>query len=277
MNEPQRQPQLRQPRLADMIAFRLRDEILDGKFEEGGTLPRHDALFDDFRVSLPATREAMRILENEGLITVRRGSVGGAVVHQPTASRVARMISMVLQARRTTLSDVSATLLRLEPICAGMCAERADRETVVVPALRAAVAAQREQLHDPLGFNAASRNFHEVLVEHCTSETMRLLIGALQEIWAGHETQVWEDAMAELADDPAPESDSPFALRTRRGSLGEHEEIVAAVEAGDSVRAVGLLLAHLEESRTTTLNSSGPATIRANLVGAPATSMGHLI
>jgi GntR family transcriptional repressor for pyruvate dehydrogenase complex len=269
------QPQLRQPRMADMIAFRLRDEILDGKFEEGATLPRHDELFEDFRVSLPATREALRILENEGLITVRRGSVGGAVVHQPTAPRAARMISMVLQARRATLDDISGTLLRLEPVCAGMCAERADRVTAVIPALQAAVDAQRGQLDDPLGFNDSARNFHRVLVEHCGSETMQLLIGALEVIWAGHESHVWEDAMADLADEPEP--GSPFALRTRSTSLRDHERIVAAIADGQADQAVELLLAHLEHSRTTTLNSSGPATIRANLVDAQATSMGHLI
>jgi GntR family transcriptional repressor for pyruvate dehydrogenase complex len=275
VEKPSLQPPLRQPRMADLIAFRLRDDILNGKFDEGDTLPRHDALFNDFSVSLPAARDAMRILENEGLITVRRGSIGGAVVHQPNASRVARMISMVLQARRGTLDDVSSTLLQLEPMCAGMCATRADRDSEVIPALGAAIEAQREQLDAPLGFNEVSRNFHEVLVAHCGSETMQLLIGALEVVWAGHEASIWEDSLVDYAGDR--ESDSPISLNTRKASLREHEQIVAAIRAGEPERAIELLQSHLQHSRMTTLNSSGPATIRANLVGAPTTAMGYLV
>src|SRR3954468_9620730 len=132
-------PQMRQPRLAEMIAARLRDDILRGRLKEGDSLPRHEDLFTEFRVSLPAVREAMRILETEGLISVRRGNVGGAIVHLPTATRVAQTISMVLQTRHTTLADVSGALLHLEPICASMCASRPDRATTVVPALQAVI------------------------------------------------------------------------------------------------------------------------------------------
>ena len=68
--------QLRQPRLAEIIAASLRDDILTGKLKEGDSLPRQEDLFTKFRVSLPAVREAMRILETEGLVEVDdRGAV----------------------------------------------------------------------------------------------------------------------------------------------------------------------------------------------------------
>ena len=73
-------------------------------------------------VSPPAVREAIHILESDGLISVRRGNVGGAVVHLPSAERTAHMISMVLQTRAATPGDVSEALLHLEPICAGIIA-----------------------------------------------------------------------------------------------------------------------------------------------------------
>ena len=85
-------------------------------------LPSQESLFQQFGVSPPALREAIHILETDGLISVRRGNVGGAVVHLPSAVRTAHMISMVLQTRGSTPADVSEALLHLEPICAGMCA-----------------------------------------------------------------------------------------------------------------------------------------------------------
>ena len=106
---------IRQPRVAELVASRLRDDILTGRLTEGDVLPSQEALFAEFGVSPPAVREAVHILESDGLISVRRGNVGGALVHLPSAERTAQMISMVLQTRAATPGDVSEALLHLEP------------------------------------------------------------------------------------------------------------------------------------------------------------------
>ena len=139
---------IRQPRVAEIVASRLRDDILSGRLKEGDVLPSQESLFQQFGVSPPALREAIHILETDGLISVRRGNVGGAVVHLPSAERTAHMISMVLQTRARTPADVSEALLHLEPICAGMCAAREDRMTEVVPYLQAEIDLQTEQFDD---------------------------------------------------------------------------------------------------------------------------------
>ena len=74
---------IRQPRVAELVASRLRDDILTGRLTEGDVLPSQEALFAEFGVSPPAVREAVHILESDGLISVRRGNVGG---HKATFS-----------------------------------------------------------------------------------------------------------------------------------------------------------------------------------------------
>jgi DNA-binding FadR family transcriptional regulator len=64
-----------------MIARDLRNRILNGTIADGEMLPRQDELLEAFGVSMPSLRGALQILETEGLITVLRGSVGGAIVH----------------------------------------------------------------------------------------------------------------------------------------------------------------------------------------------------
>src|ERR1700748_3750211 len=96
----------RPPPIADLVASQLRDDILSGRLKEGDVLPSQESLMAEFGVSPPALREAIHILETDGLISVRRGNVGGAVVHPPSAARTAHMISMVLQSRAATPSDV---------------------------------------------------------------------------------------------------------------------------------------------------------------------------
>jgi DNA-binding FadR family transcriptional regulator len=260
--------QLRQPRLAEIIAASLRDDILTGKLKEGDSLPRQEDLFTQFRVSLPAVREAMRILETEGLVEVRRGNVGGAVVHLPTAERTAEMIAMVLQTRAATPSDVSGALSYIEPICARLCAARPDRATEVVPALRATIETQRAEFADASRTSANARRFHETLVERCGNETMILVIGALETIWSAHESAVWDEAVAE----------APMTERMRRAALRDHEKLLEAIEAGNEDRAASIADTHLAATLRSTLESSAliasgagasgrQATINANLVG----------
>ena len=109
---------MRSPRLAELVADELRSEILSGAVDDGGRLDTQEVLLARFNVGLPAIREAMRILEVEGLVTVHRGNVGGATVHLPTADNVVYMMAMVLECRKVGLEDVADTLRRLEPICA---------------------------------------------------------------------------------------------------------------------------------------------------------------
>lgn len=250
--------QLRQPRLAEIVASSLRDDILTGKLKEGDSLPRQEDLFTQFRVSLPAIREAMRILETEGLVTVRRGNVGGAVVHLPTAERTAQMISMVLQTKGATPGDVSGALESIEPVCARLCATREDRAETVVPALHVVVDAQRTDFDDVALFNADARRFHETLVQGCGSETLILVVGALETIWSAHEEAV-------LDADPGP--DTPLDRKVRRAALRDHAKLLAAIEAGGADRAFTLASAHLAATRRSVLARNEYETINASLVG----------
>lgn len=244
---------IRQPRVAEIVASRLRDDILSGRLKEGDVLPSQESMFGEFGVSPPALREAIHILEADGLISVRRGNVGGAVVHQPTAERTAQMISMVLQARAATPADVSEALMHLEPICAGMCAAREDRMTEVVPYLQAEIDAQAEQFDDVARYVPNARRFHEALVSRCGNEPMILLIGSLELIWSAQESSVWSD-------DGNP---APLAGKTRRAALRDHQRLLDAIRDGNAARAVRLAQDHLAAARRNTLAFGSDKTIEA--------------
>ena len=242
---------IRQPRVAEIVASRLRDEILSGRLTE---LPSQESLFQEFGVSPPALREAIHILETDGLISVRRGNVGGADVHLPSAVRTAPMIGMVLQTRDSTPADVSEALLHLEPICAGMCASREDRLTEVVPYLQAEIYLQTAQFDDLSAYVPNARRFHEALVSRCGNEPMILLIGSLELIWSAHESSVWGD-----------EGD-PMQNKTMRAALRDHQRLLDAIRDGNVDRAVRLAQDHLSAARRNTLAFGRDKTIEAKLI-----------
>jgi DNA-binding FadR family transcriptional regulator len=242
---------IRQPRVAEIVASKLRDDILSGRLRAGDILPTQENLFQQFGVSPPALREAIHLLETDGLISVRRGNMGGAVVQLPSAERTAHMISMVLQTRAATPADVSGALLHLEPICAGMCAARADRATEVVPYLQAEIDIQTAQFDDAAQYVRNARHFHEVLVARCGNEPMILLIGSLELIWSAHESQVWGDDMYE---------------DTMRAALRDHQRLLDAISEGNVARATKLAAGHLAAARRTTLAAGTDKTIEARLI-----------
>ena len=78
-----RRSRIPQHRIAETVAAELRSRILVGDGPHDYRLPTQEQLVKEFGVSYPSIREAIRILETEGLVTVRRGNVGGAEVHRP--------------------------------------------------------------------------------------------------------------------------------------------------------------------------------------------------
>ena len=78
----------------EQIADELRSLIVSGELAEGDSLGREPDLVERFGVSRPSLREALRILEAEGLITVVRGVLGGVVVHQPNERMTARTAAL---------------------------------------------------------------------------------------------------------------------------------------------------------------------------------------
>ena len=97
------------------IADELRQLILSDKLSEGASLGHEPDLVKRFGVSRPSLREALRILEAEGLISVVRGMLGGVIVHKPDQRMTARMAALVLQARNVSLADVFEARSLLEP------------------------------------------------------------------------------------------------------------------------------------------------------------------
>jgi GntR family transcriptional regulator, transcriptional repressor for pyruvate dehydrogenase complex len=252
---PAERRQLNKPRIAEMIADSLRRRILGGALADGDALPKMDDLVVEFPVSRPSIREAMRILETEGLISVRRGNVGGAVVHAPKAETAGYMLGVVLQARGTPLSDLAHALLEFEPACAATAAEAPDRDEVLVPQLVALNQRLEESLADGPAFTRLARRFHDAVVHGSGNTTMALVVGALETLWSDHESN-WAEAASAHGDYP---------VRTARTAvLTTHIKITHAIEDGDAARAKHLAARHLHESQRYVLAEGGEQLVTVN-------------
>jgi DNA-binding FadR family transcriptional regulator len=225
------------------VASRLREQILSGGMQDGSELPTQERLVDEFRMSKQAVREGLHILELEGLITIRRGNVGGALVHLPSPIDAAYNFALVMQARSVHLSEVGAALTKLEPVCVGLCAERIDRATTVVPRLRAVMAESVANITDVSAWLESQSLFHRILASDCGNEALAVLAGALEAVWLSH-VRVWAEGLAEAGAFP------DAATLLTGGGIAEHDKIISLIEEGDVVEAVGFAQRHMEDFYT---------------------------
>jgi GntR family transcriptional regulator, transcriptional repressor for pyruvate dehydrogenase complex len=182
---------VRAPKTGELIASHLRRQIVRGELRAGETLPAESQLMEQFAVSRPTLREAFRILEAETLISVRRGSRGGARVVAPEASVAARYVGLLLQIKGVTINDVYEARMISEPPCARLLAQRHTDEdieklTQVVDELKAEVAAKKPFIPDPYVWSSLTYRFHELILEGCGNMTMAIQGAVLQDIVATH-------------------------------------------------------------------------------------------
>ena len=235
MTNPRRS-RVPQHRVAETVAAELRTRILAGDGPGEYRLPTQEQLVKEFGVSYPSIREAIRILETEGLVTVRRGNVGGAEVHRPDESSAAYHLGLALQGGRVTLGDLAVGLQLLEPLCAAECARRLDRAEVVVPVLTDIVEKSAGLVSDGVAFTHTAREFHDLIVGFTPNATVRYVISSLVALWSAQE-ETWAEALTRRGD--------YFSEVEAKGAVRTHRRIIAEISAGRAAEAQRVARAHL--------------------------------
>src|SRR6266568_2102502 len=124
-----------------------------------------------FGVSRPTLREAFRILEAEDLISVKRGSRGGARVTQPSLSVAARYVGLLLQVQGTTIADVYEARMVLEPACARLLARRRTKQD-----LADLTSCIEDMAPEPALWSSRAARFHELIMQRSGSKKLAALV-----------------------------------------------------------------------------------------------------
>lgn len=215
------------------IADELRARIVAGELAEGDSLGHEPDLVERFGVSRPSLREALRILEAEGLVSVVRGVRGGVVVHEPDSRTTARTAALVLQARNVDLADVYEARTMLEPIAAKRIAE-ARSQKAALRELEGLISEQEEAIEDPEAFGLANSAFHVRLVARAGNQTLEIVAEMLHEIVARAVTVVSRD------------ENGMGSLATRRRGIRSQRRLLELIEAGDGDAAEAHWRAHMQ-------------------------------
>ncbi|MFI7689389.1 FadR/GntR family transcriptional regulator [Nonomuraea sp. NPDC049655] len=233
---------VRAVRAYERVVEQVEEAIESGALGPGARLPSERELMVQFSVGRSTVREALRVLQARGLVRSRPGDPNGAEVlpfspaalhkSMTTLARVAELSLAELVQFRMVL-DSSAVLLaarlrteeQLAAMEAAIAAMRAAMRAAAPAATASPSASASASDHD--AFSAADVAFHDVvvaasgntLIQVCTDVVRSVVLGLI----AG-----------KIADAPDRES-------LMRRSIRHHEEVLAAVRAGDGASAARLL------------------------------------
>jgi GntR family transcriptional regulator, transcriptional repressor for pyruvate dehydrogenase complex len=210
------------------VAEQLRGAILSGELAPGAELPTERELAETFGASRASVREALRVLEAQGLIE-GGGAPTRAVVAEESVGPVRDALVTLLRLNRVELDDLVELRCLLESAALRRAAGRRDRTRL--GEARQALEDMRAPGVSVESFDAADVRFHLALVRASGNEAMHLVMLALHDAVARH-------LLAALRAQRDPR-------RLFRRLLAEHEAIIEAVEAGDAERAATLMETHL--------------------------------
>jgi len=226
-NEPEQDMEytpIQKGRLADKVSQQLKESIFQGHYKPGERVPPELELVQIFGVSRVIVREAVRNLEQAGLLEIKRGSRGGAFVLPMKHDSVFRVLKDVLRLGRTTVADLMEVRLGIEPIVAGLAAERVTVEDLEMLSLNL------QGMAEVSGDDYVSQNvnFHRLIARCAHNPMYDILINILM------------DFTEELVLSIKP-SERIIHDKT------SHPGIVAKVQKGDSTGAQRIMRSHLED------------------------------
>jgi GntR family transcriptional regulator, transcriptional repressor for pyruvate dehydrogenase complex len=234
---------LRPLKTSETVARDIVHHVVAGRLAQGDSLPAEARMLEQYGVSRESLREALRLLESQGLITLRRGPGGGPVVGTVDPANLGRMSTLYYHLVGATYGE----LFEAWSVAEGYLAERAARNED-----RALVRASLEPFLDDDGgetgatledFVTHHTEFHTEVGALAGNRVMQLSLMAIGQTVTHH--------IAYTAD---PRDVAEILLH-------DHRSIASAIIAGKPIKARDEMRSHLERVAAFYERSTGGAVL----------------
>ena len=214
------------PRTSDVLAKELRRQILGGTFPPGSSLPAESEIVAQTALSRGSVREALRILESEGLVVTRPGRYGGSIAQRPDDDSLRHSISIFVQGRGISLISLLQTREAVEPPLAALAAKNRTEEEL--QEMKLATESVEAAFVDTPKFLLANVEWHMAIAAASHNELLRGIIHSLSSMI--HKVS----AIESFASDDV-----------RKKVLHAHRRILEAITAKDEKAASRRMALHL--------------------------------
>jgi GntR family transcriptional regulator, transcriptional repressor for pyruvate dehydrogenase complex len=218
---------IKQQRLSEEVFRQLKEAILGGRYKPGDRLPSEKLFCESFGVGRPVIREALRFLENSGLISVKAGAGGGAFVQKIDSSILTNTFEGIVKLDGISMKELTEARLALEMGALPLIIERIGEDDV--KALEKNISEAKESIEKGI---RAKRNlaFHVVLIK-ASGNQLLIKIG-----------EALFDLMDKLLDH------YPYSVERSKVVLEEHRSVIEAFKAGDKEKVRQIMLKHIGDT-----------------------------
>jgi GntR family transcriptional repressor for pyruvate dehydrogenase complex len=183
---------------------------------------------EDLGVGRGTLREALRVLELQGVIVIRPGRGGGPVVSAPDSRHLASTLALLMQFSDTPFRSVLETRQYIEPIAAARCAEKGDPRILL--GIRQSVDRMLIEYADEDVFLYENHRFHELIAEGADNPLLTYFIDSLDWIIDGVRLGVL------------------YSRPSRKHVAKVHDDICRAIETRDADGARDAMAEHMVET-----------------------------
>jgi GntR family transcriptional regulator, transcriptional repressor for pyruvate dehydrogenase complex len=216
----------RPPKAAMLVAQRIVRDVGRAGLRPGDLLPPERAMLETYGTGRGTLREALRLLEFQGVIALKPGPGGGPILMNPAAAHLASTLQLLMQLNQAPYRMLIEARSALEPVLSRLAAERIDAQALAD--LAGCVARMREHIDDRDSFRDSSRHFHDVIAWSSGNVLFAYIVDAVLGILDGTVIGI---------DDPGDR---------RAAVLRAHEEIYAAIARHDADGAGERMREHIE-------------------------------
>ena len=202
----------------------------------GDRLPQEHELIDRLQVSKGTVREALKILETQGLIRTRTGPGGGAFISQMSSETAYALMAVHFFFQEISIEDIYALRISLEPMLAATISETITKEQI--DQLREKMtyyAYPPASIEEEQSQRQKELEFHELLASFCDNALLKfncqLLIKMLKELTVCK--KIYQSSNPEL----------------RERGLSYQEQLISAFERKSAEDAKNILQEHMQEAR----------------------------
>ncbi len=121
----------KQNRIFQDIVDQIQEAILDGSVKSGDMLPAERELKEMFQTSRGTLREALRVLEQKGLIEIKLGVGGGAMVKSANSEQIGESLDILIRSQRVSLSHLCEFREGVEGDVVALAAQRATATDIL--------------------------------------------------------------------------------------------------------------------------------------------------
>ena len=223
-------PKMKRDRVFEQVSNEIKRQISTGALKPGDRLPPENELARDFNVSRQTIREAKRILELSGFLSIKRGVKGGPIIENTISNRVSKAMAEAIQMGPATFDDFVLAWREIEKAILVQVVKNADEGDL--RALGENILSAKKELENGTPLFRCIREFHKNIAKASKNHIFELIIESIMVVYA--------EFLSRLETSP----------ERAKKVIAIHENLLKAIERKEEDQAILFFeqhLAHVQE------------------------------